>query len=73
MKDSIVGLKNLREHMETYISQVEKGESFIVMRRSKPIFKISSVEENNEMWERVIDFTKIKKGGIAVAELIKRL
>lgn len=73
MKNSIVGLKNLREHMETYISQVEKGKSFIVVRRSKPLFKISSIEEDDEIWERVVDFTKTKKGGIAIAELIKRL
>ena len=73
MKDSIIGLKNLREHMETYISQIEKGKSFIVVRRSKPLFKISSIEEEDGVWESIIDFTEIKKGGVSLAELMKRL
>ena len=45
MKNSIIGLKELRENADTYISQVEKGKSFIVVRRSEPVFKISPPEE----------------------------
>ena len=70
---SIVGLKELRENIETYINAVEKGQSFIVVRKSKPVFKISSLEEADELWEPVIDFTKIKKGGIALNQLLSRL
>ncbi len=72
MKNSIVGLKDLRENLETYISQVQKGKSFTVVRRSKPLFKISSVEEDG-LWEPVIDFTKIRKGGISIAKLLERI
>ena len=70
---SIVGLKALRENIDTYITAVEKGQSFIVVRKSKPVFKISSLEETDELWEPVIDFTKIKKGGIALGQLLSRL
>ncbi len=70
---SIVGLKELRENIDTYISAVEKGKSFVVMRKSKPVFKISSPQEADELWEQIIDFTKIKKGGIAINRLLARL
>lgn len=74
MSSSIVGLKELRENIETYISQVKKGRSFVVVRRSKPLFKITAImEEDGGAWERVVDFTKIKKGGVPIADLLSRL
>mgnify|MGYP001594990539 FL=1 len=73
MKSPIVGLKELRENIETYISEVKKGQSFIVVRRSKPVLKISSPEDEPELWERVIDFTKVKKRGVPIVDLLSRL
>lgn len=73
MKTSLVGLKELRENMHKYALRVGRGESFIVLKKSRPIFKISSVDEDEELWETVIDFTKIKKGGISIKELLARL
>lgn len=73
MKSNIVGLKELRGNIETYISKVKKGESFVVVRRSKPVLKISSPDNENELWEQIIDFTKIKKGGVPVLDLLSRL
>jgi len=73
MKKSIVGLKELRENIETYLSEVKKGKSFIVIRRSKPVLKISSPEDEPELWERVVDFTKIKKRGVSIEKLLSRL
>ena len=71
--NNIVGLKELRENIESYVSQVKKGKSFIVVRRSEPVFRISPTEEAEELWENVIDFTKIKKGGIEIEKIISRL
>ena len=71
--NNFVGFKKLREHADTYITAVRKGQSFIVVRRSKPIFKISPPDDTAELWEEVIDFTKIKKGGIALRNLLSRL
>ena len=71
-KEKIVGVKELRENLEKYINRVDKGESFTVVRRSKPVFKISPAEEEY-LWESVIDFTKIKKGGASIQELLSRL
>ncbi len=67
----IIGLKQLREGVERYAREVGKGESFIVMRRSKPLFMLTPVD--SEGWETVIDFTKLKKGGVDVRDLLKRL
>lgn len=72
MKNEIVGLRELRENIDTYISQVKRGKSFIVVRRSKPVFKIVSPDEE-ELWETVADFTKIRKEGIPAKQLLTRL
>ncbi len=71
-KEKIIGVKELRENLEKYINRVDKGESFTVVRRSKTVFKISPAEEEG-LWEPVIDFTKIKKGGVNIEDLLSRL
>jgi antitoxin (DNA-binding transcriptional repressor) of toxin-antitoxin stability system len=73
MKDSIVGLKELRENMETYIARVRRGSSFVVIRKAKLIFRIAPADEDDGAWETVVDLTKIRKGGVAACELLKRL
>ena len=73
MKTHILGLKELREHIHKYASLVKKVQSFIVVRKSKPLFKVSSVDEDEGLWETIIDFTKIRKGGIPAKELLARL
>ena len=72
---SIIGLKELREKTDHFISQVEKGRSFTVVRRSKPIFKLVPVDEwgDEGTWETVVDFTKIRKNGVPVGDVLKAL
>lgn len=68
----IVGLKDLRENMDKYVRDVGKGIDYVVVRRSKPLFRmVSPMQEDN--WETVIDFTKIRKGGIPAKELLSML
>lgn len=69
---NIVALKELRQNMDKYATKVAKGNSFIVFKRSKPLFKISPVVED-ENWEEVVDFTKIKKGGVDINDVLSRL
>ena len=69
--NKFVGLRELRENTDKYVKRVSKGESFVVLRHLKPIFKITPPEE--EQWEELIDFTKIKKGGVEIKELLSRL
>jgi len=66
-KTSIIGFKELRENADKYISAVEKGRTFTVVRRSKPIFKMMPVDEwgDEGTWETVVDFRRQDgKGGI---------
>lgn len=73
MKNTTVGLKELRQNMETYIAEVKRGKSFIVVRRSKPVLKLSSPNEDNGAWETVADFTSIKKDGLPARDVLKAL
>ena len=72
---NIIGLKELRENTERYISHVKKGRSFLVVRRSKPIFRVSPVDEwgDEGVWETVVDFTKINKKGVHVDDVLASL
>lgn len=71
----IVGLREFRENVESYISEVNNGRTFTIVRRSEPVFKISPVDEwgDDGIWETVVDFTKIKRGGVDVEDILKRL
>lgn len=69
--ENVINLKELRENMTKYAERVKKGNSFVVFKRSKPLFRISPIDD--EGWETVIDFTQLKKGGIDAQELLKRL
>jgi len=67
---STVGLKELRENMETYIERVSKGESITVFRRSTPLFRLSPVDTEEAGWETVVDFTKINKNGVSAKDIL---
>lgn len=69
---NIVGLKELRLKAGEYISRVNKGESFTVVRRSRPVFKIVPVD-GEDTWEPVADFTAINNKGVSASELLKKL
>ena len=68
----IIGLKELRHNINKYYTATQKGDSFVVVRKSKPLFQIVPLDEEGT-WERVVDFTKIKKGGVTIDELLKVL
>lgn len=78
----IINLKDLRLNMNSYIDQVKKGNSFLVMKRSEQVFKISPFEfeevdekEDAKGWKTLIDFTKLTKNGrgIPAKELLSLL
>lgn len=62
----IIGLKELRENMGVYIKHAEKGKSFTIVRRSRPIFRLVPVDEwgDEGNWETVLDFRK--EGGMPI-------
>jgi len=71
--DKIIGLKEFRENLPAYSEKIEHGASFVVVKKSKPIFRVSPFDEDDNLWEEVIDFTKIEKGGVALDKLLSRL
>lgn len=76
MHKNIIGLKEFRENVESYAKKVKKGDYFIIVRRSKPLFKIVPLEHEEEddgRWETVIDFTKIRKGGVPIEQIIEAI
>ena len=40
-----IGVRDLRENLSKYINKVDKGEEFVVMRKSEAVFKIVPVED----------------------------
>ena len=71
-KQAIIGLRQLRENTGELLDEVGKGKSFTVFRRSEPLFRITPLNDD-ERWEEVVDFTKIKKGGVDVNDILSRL
>ena len=75
MKNAIIGLKELRENMDNYISQINKGRTFVVVRKSKPVFKLTPLDAwgDEGVWEKVVDFTKIKKRGLPLDNVFLKI
>lgn len=70
----IIGLKEFRVNAEKYISAVSLGKTFTVVRRSKPIFRIVSVDEwgDEGKWETILDLTKGKHKNMTAGKLLEQ-
>ena len=70
--DSIIGLKELRQNTEKYIGATQRGFSFTVVRRSRPIFKLVPVDKwgDEGNWETILDLTKGKDKEITAGQLL---
>jgi prevent-host-death family protein len=66
----IIALKDFRLNAQAYINAVTKGESFVVVKRSRPAFRMEPIDDQ---WETVIDFTKINKHGVAAEEILSAI
>jgi len=69
----IIGLRELREHTEKYIRAVRRGRTFMVVRRSRPVFAISPPRGNDGRWEAVVDLTKLEYGGYPAEKVFAAL
>lgn len=67
--ENLIGLKDLRLNMDKYTAEVKAGKSFIVLKQSKAIFKLAPIDDDGD-WEELINFAKIKKGGVNIDELL---
>ena len=59
------------KNIQKYAKKIKLRQSFIVFKKSKPLFKISPTEKN--LWEKVIDFTKTEKKGINIKKILQHL
>lgn len=73
----IIGLKVLRENMGHYASKIQEGESFIVVKQSRPLFKIGPVTDSvfSEEFLQSLDSAEkdIKSGRIKKIKTLKGL
>ncbi len=67
-----ISLKELREQFPKYIDAISKGNSFTVVKRSKPIFQISPISDEGS-WVTIADFTSISSDGIPAEDVLKEL
>ncbi len=67
-----VGLKELRGNVAKYARKVRAGDSYVVFKHSKPLFKLTPLDDD-QRWEEVVDFTKIHRGGVDIDEVLTRL
>jgi len=69
-----LSIKELRQQLSDVADRAERGESFRIIRRSKPSFVIMNVDADaSELeWETVVDFTDGgKKRGMPVEDVVK--
>lgn len=68
---TIISIKDFRQTLASIAEAVSHGESFTVMRRSKPAFVVKPFEDDDEFqWKTVLDFTDGgKKKGIPAKKL----
>lgn len=66
-----IGFRELRLNPDVVIQGVNKGNTYLVKRKSKPLFRIVPVEQ--EVWETFIDLTEINKGGVEIKALLSQL
>lgn len=72
-----IAIKDFRNNISAIADKVGKGQEFIVLRRSKPAFKVVAVDidgDDDGSWETIVDFTQGgKTEGMDAREVLKIL
>lgn len=71
-----ISIKELRASLSEIADRVERGESYRVIRRSKPSFYLVKIDTElpEEGWETVVDFTEGgKTNGVPIEEVLKEM
>jgi antitoxin (DNA-binding transcriptional repressor) of toxin-antitoxin stability system len=55
---TIIGLKELSQNAGRIAERVQKGEEFIVVKRSKPVFEISAPSEDSSSKQELENWTR---------------
>lgn len=67
-----VSLRELREQFPKYIEAISRGQSFTVLRRSKPIFQLNPIHDG-QGWQTIVDFTEIDQKGVDADTILAAL
>ena len=67
-----VSLKELREQFPKYIEAIANGQSFTVVKRSKPIFQLNPISDEGS-WQTIVDFTELDDKGVDADALLAAL
>lgn len=70
IKSNIIAFKEFRLNAQKYIDAIENGASFMVVKRSRPVFRLEPILEK---WETVVDFTSVYPKGIPAKKLLQYL
>ena len=73
---TIISIKDFRQSLASVADAVmKKGETFTVMRRSRPAFVVKPFEDDEDIkWKTLIDFTEGgKKEGMPAGELYEAM
>jgi len=72
---TVISIKDFRQSLAAIADAIAGGETFTVMRRSRPAFVVRPFEEDEELqWKTAIDFTENgKKKGIPAKKLLKAM
>jgi antitoxin (DNA-binding transcriptional repressor) of toxin-antitoxin stability system len=66
--NNLISFRQLSANLTSYAERVKKNnENFIILKKSKPIFKISPIDE--DVWETVVDFSSISHDGAPIAKV----
>lgn len=66
----IISLKEFRLNAQGYINAVTRGQTFVVVKRSRPAFRMEPIDEQ---WEVVSDFTLISRSGVDAKKILSVL
>ena len=71
--ENIIGLKELRQNMPHYAQKVQKGQSFIVVKQSKPLFRITPLIDLDKEIEKAQQNDFLQTGAADSHQTLKPL
>lgn len=60
MKEETISIKELHKNLKNVSEATLRGERFIVIKNSKPVFQIIPLEENKLPKYSIVDFKKLQ-------------
>jgi len=62
---------DFRNHSKEYFNEIENGQTYIIIRKGKPVAQINPFHHNSAGWKRSIEKIKLKTN-ITTTELLAK-